>query len=496
MGVLSCLSAWVSIVRVKEKSHEQGLEFQGSSEVIMLLEILFAAVLGAIIYVFLIKKKEDIIVEMGDGWWNKGLKPDFEEDATIYPFRVETSEAEINYLHRRLEEARYTESLEDCGFHYGFNVTYLKKVVSYWRNQFNWKKQVEVLNKFPQFKTKIEGLDVHFLHVKPSRLLEGQTAKPLMLVHGWPGSVYEFYKIIPLLTDPMSHGLNGNHIFEIICPSIPGYGFSEAPHKKGFNSVCAAHIFHKLMLRLGFCEFYVQGGDWGSAICTSLAQMAPSHVKGLHTNMAFVTFIGFKELLSILLAPYFPGLFGFQAEDIQGMFPLKTKIFERLLMESGYFHQQATKPDTSGCALNDSPVGLAAYILEKFAAWTDISAQHLEDGGLEKKFTLDDLLTNVMIYWVSGCIVPSMRFYKENVSLLFGRKSHAKLPKQVPAGIAVFPHEIAYVPRPWIQRKYVNIISFNYMPRGGHFAAFEEPELLAADIQQFVEKVEKGNTAK
>nr|XP_060610166.1 epoxide hydrolase 1 [Anolis sagrei ordinatus]XP_060610167.1 epoxide hydrolase 1 [Anolis sagrei ordinatus] len=462
----------------------------------MLLEILLAVVLGAIIYLTLIKKNEETPVEMEDGWWGKELKPDSEEDTTIHPFKVETSEADINYLHRRLEEVRYTEPLEDSCFHYGFNVTYLKKVVSYWRNQFDWKKQVEVLNKFPQFKTKIEGIDVHFLHIKPSQLGEGQSAKPLLLVHGWPGSVYEFYKIIPLLTDPVRHGLNGNHIFEVICPSIPGYGFSEAPHKKGFNSVCAAHVFSKLMLRLGFHEYYIQGGDWGSAICTNLAQIAPSHVKGLHINMPFVNSMGIKELLSILLGPYFPGLFGFQAEDVRGMFPFKTKILKTLLMESGYFHLQSTKPDTAGCALNDSPVGLAAYILEKFSTWTDISFQHLEDGGLEKKFTLDDLLTNVMIYWVSGCMVSSMRFYKENVGMLFTKDKHAALPVKVPTGIALFPHEVTYVPRSWVEKMHVNIVSFNHMPRGGHFAAFEEPELLAADIQQFVEKVEKGNTSK
>ncbi|KAJ7341018.1 hypothetical protein JRQ81_004667 [Phrynocephalus forsythii] len=459
----------------------------------MLLEILLAVVLGAVIYLFLTKKKEEAL-PVGDGWWGRGQKPDVEEDETIHSFKVETSEADINYLHRRLDEARFSEPLEDSNFHYGFNSTYLKKIVSYWRNQFSWKKQVEILNKFPQFKTKIEGIDVHFLHVKPSHLPEGQLAKPLLMVHGWPGSFYEFYRIIPLLTDPASHCLKSGLIFEIIAPSIPGYGFSEAPHKKDFDSVCAARVFYKLMRRLGFHEFYIQGGDWGSLVGTNLAQMAPSHVKGLHLNFVTVAPTGCKPLLSILLGQYFPRWFGFQPEDVKRLFPFVSKVLVNLWMEFGYFHIQATKPDTVGCGLNDSPVGLAAYILEKFSTWTDPSFRDLEDGGLEKKYSLDDLLTNVMIYWVSGCIVPSMRFYKETTG--GNRKKHEKLPVHVPTGIASFLHEILYIPRVWAQQKYINIVSFNYVPRGGHFAAFEEPELLADDIVQFVEKVEKGNVAK
>ncbi|XP_062981667.1 epoxide hydrolase 1 [Elgaria multicarinata webbii] len=461
----------------------------------MLLEVLLAAVLGAIIYLFLTKKKEETL-PMGDGWWGKGPKPESEEDATIHPFKVETSEAEINYLHRRLDEARFTEPLEGSYFHYGFNSTYLKKVIFYWRNQFDWKKQIEVLNQFPHFKTKIEGIDVHFLHVKPSHMPEGQTTKPLLMIHGWPSSIYEFYKIIPLLTDPLSHNLSGDHIFEIICPSIPGFGFSEAPHKRGFNSVCCARVFYKLMLRLGFREFYTQGGDWGAITAVNLAQIAPRHVKGLHINMTTVTTVGFKQLLSLLLGQYFPRLFGFQAEDVERMFPLKKKVFYKFLRETAYFHIQATKPDTIGYAFNDSPVGLAAYILEKFCVGTDPNYCYLEDGGLEKKFTLDDLLTIVMIYWVSGCITTSMRFYKENARIGRGVNKHEKVIVKVPTGVASFPNDPLNIPRSWLQQKCVNIISFNYMPRGGHQAALEEPELFTADFLQFVEKVEKGNIAK
>ncbi|KFV98027.1 Epoxide hydrolase 1, partial [Eurypyga helias] len=304
----------------------------------MLLEVFL--VLGAVIIYFLVSKKKEETLPFKEGWWGKGQKPVAEGDTTIRPFKVETTEEELS--------ARFTEPLENSCFQYGINSAYLRKVVSYWKNQFNWKKQVEVLNKYPQFKTKIQGIDIHFVHVKPPRLPEGQSAKPLLMVHGWPGSFYEFYKIIPLLTDPASHGLSDEHVFEVICPSIPGYGFSEAPHKKDFNSVSAASIFYELMLRLGFNEFYAQGGDWGWLICTNLAQIAPNHMKGLHLNLASVTNMGFIQLLSILLGRYLPGLFGFQDEDVRRMFPFLKKGLYRILSESGYAHIQATKPDTVG----------------------------------------------------------------------------------------------------------------------------------------------------
>ncbi|XP_075564611.1 epoxide hydrolase 1 isoform X4 [Pelecanus crispus] len=379
----------------------------------MLLEVFL--VLGTVIIYFLLSKKKEETLPFKEGWWGKGQKPDTEEDTTVRPFKVETTEEELSDLFRRLDQARFTEPLENSCFHYGTNSVYLRKVVSYWKNQFNWKKQVEVLNKYPQFKTKIQD----------------------------------------------------------------------------FNSVSAASVFYELMLRLGFNEFYAQGGDWGWLICTNLAQIAPNHMKGLHLNLVSVTNMGFTHLLSFLLGRYLPGLFGFQDEDVRRMFPFLKKMLYRILLESGYAHMQATKPDTVGCGLNDSPVGLAAYILEKFSTWTDIEFHNLEDGGIERKFNLDDLLTNIMIYWVSGCIVSSMRFYKENLQKGIGTQKHERLTVQVPTGIASFPNEVMHTPQAWAQKKYTNIVSFHFMPRGGHFAALEEPELLAEDILQFVGKVEK-----
>nr|XP_033795390.1 epoxide hydrolase 1-like isoform X2 [Geotrypetes seraphini] len=446
---------------------------------------------GGLLLYWLLRRKKVCAIEMGDGWWGPGLRNLHErEDISIRPFQIETSEEEIQDLYHRLDNARYTPPLEDAKFHYGFNSIYLRKVVSYWRNEFDWTKMVKILNQFPHFKTTIEGIEIHFIHVKPTDLRPDQKVIPLMMVHGWPGSVYEFYKIIPMLTDPSNYSLEQDTVFEVICPSIPGYGFSEASHKQGFNVIAAARIFHKLMQRLGFQTYYLQGGDWGSYIVSLMSQMKPESVKGLHLNFILISKGGLKMLLSLMLGAYLPWLVGFTCEDARRVFPYFENIYG-ILRESGYLHIQATKPDTAGCGLNDSPVGLAAYILEKFSTWTDPKFRDLENGGLERKYSLDDLLTNVMIYWVSKNIVSSMRFYKENFTRDFHRYPDPRIGIHVPTGMAMFVNELTHTPRVWAKQLYKNIVTYSYMSRGGHFAAFEEPELLCKDIQQFVKKVEK-----
>ncbi|XP_056125246.1 epoxide hydrolase 1 [Rhinichthys klamathensis goyatoka] len=452
----------------------------------MYIELAVALGLGAVIALVFLKKRKNVL-KAQDGWWGVGACPQGPEDDSIRPFKVETTPEEIEDLHRRLDQTRSFPSLEDSQFNYGFNSKYLDKVVSYWRNDFSWSKQVDKLNKYPHFKTKIEGIDIHYVHVKPKNLPEGTRAVPLMMVHGWPGSFYEFYGIIPLLTEPVSPD---DIAFEVICPSIPGYGFSEAPHKKGFDSVCAAHIFNKLMKRLGFNQYYVQGGDWGWLITTNMTQLEPNAVKGLHVNFAPPAKPGLLMVLSILFGRRFPKLFGFNEHDVKRIFPCMEKLVVNAMKETGYMHIQSTKPDTAGRGLNDSPVGLAAYILEKFSTWTDPEFKKLEDGGLERKFSLDDLLTNVMIYWTSRCIISSMRFYKEN----FGKgldQPHAKLPVYVPTGVASFPNELMHTPKLWVTQKYRRLKTYTPMARGGHFAAMEEPQLLAEDVQNFVKIVEK-----
>ncbi|XP_068198461.1 epoxide hydrolase 1 [Antennarius striatus] len=452
----------------------------------MFTEVLVAVVIGGLI-LFLVQRSRSQVLKTEDGWWGVDAPPDGEEDGAIRPFKVTTSDEELEDLYRRIDQTRPVPSLEDSQFNYGFNSNYLKEVVTYWRNDFDWRRQVNKLNQYPHFKTNIEGIDIHYLHVKPKKVPDGTTAIPLIMVHGWPGSFYEFYGLIPLLTEPSNPD---DLVFEVVCPSIPGYGFSEAPHKKGFDSVCAARIFHKLMRRLGFQQFYAHGGDWGWLITTNMAQLEPKTVKGLHVNFAPPSKPGLPVLLSVMLGRRFPKLFGFSDMDIQRLFPPLEKLGVEMIKETGYMHIQATKPDTVGRGLNDSPVGLAAYILEKFSTWTDQNFRNLEDGGLTRKFSLDDLLTNVMIYWTSGCIVPSMRFYKENLSRgLY--PPHTKMQVYVPTGFACFPNELMHTPKLWVKQKYRKLLTFSAMARGGHFAAMEEPQLMAEDIQNFTKIVEK-----
>ncbi|XP_037230718.1 epoxide hydrolase 1-like [Falco rusticolus] len=250
--------------------------FECSQRNAVLVPVAALSVGGMLVY-WLRSRHKIKTIEMGNGWWGSDERPlKGKEDESICPFKIETSDKELEDLHRRLEQARYTPQLEGAAFRYGFNSIYLQKVVAFWRNQFDWRKQVEILNKYPHFRTTTEGIDIHFIHVKPSYVPHGRAVQPLLMVHGWPGSFYEFYKTIALLTEPAEHGLNeGDMVFEVICPSIPGYGFSEAPHQKGFDSKATARKFHKLMNRLGSKEYYLQGEDWGSLITTNMAQMLP-----------------------------------------------------------------------------------------------------------------------------------------------------------------------------------------------------------------------------
>ncbi|XP_041472191.1 epoxide hydrolase 1-like [Lytechinus variegatus] len=425
--------------------------------------------------------------DIGDEWWGRGL-PEVsgsKQDTSVRKFRVNVSDEVLNDLDARLRNTRFVDRVEDAAFRYGFDSDYMKQVQRYWLERYSWRDAEKRLNQFDQFLTNIEGIDVHFVHVKP-KLKPGQKAKPIIIVHGWPGSIYEFYKMIPMLTDPLSHGGSAEDIFEVICPSIPGYGFSEAPHKQGFAAYAAAGIFNKLMLRLGFDKYYVQGGDWGSIITLNMAIMYPSNVKGYHANMGAQS--NLKSFLYPILGQYLPSIFLPDKRDQERLLPVTDRMLD-LLQESGYMHIQATKPQTAGQGVNDSPIGLAAYILEKFSTWTIPQWRDLPDGGLTKSFTLDDLLTNVMIYWVNGNIASSMRLYKEELGGN-SRKYHEIYANLVPMGYASFPNELFYNIRAVTKHYNPNLMSFNYMPRGGHFAAFEEPQLLAEDIRQFVRKVE------
>ncbi|CAH1775151.1 unnamed protein product [Owenia fusiformis] len=431
------------------------------------------------------------VPEMKDEWWGKGPHPK-PDDKAILPFQVQVPESVIKDLGRRLNSTRYFTELEDVQFQFGFRMSYMRKVVQYWSTEYlpKWAMYEARLNKYPHFKTQIGGIMVHFLHIKP-KLKPGQTSKPLLLLHGWPGSVYEFYNMISILTDSTQ-----GDVFEIVAPSIPGYGWSEASHRKGLDQIAASRLFVRLMDRLGIDQFYVQGGDWGSLIARVISEMQPQKILGLHVNLFNVSPLRTpKAFFKQIIASYAPSLI----MDEKDLWKVSNGYFGTLLYvisETGYMHIQATKPDTAGFGLTDSPVGLAAYILEKFSTWSNKENRNAADGNLEKHFKIDDLLTNVMIYWTTNTITSSMRFYKE----LFQGDCFSltqRMLSTVPTALACFPHEIAPCPPKVLAKDmYINIVQYTDLPKGGHFGAFEQPEILAQDIRNFVKKIQDRQNSK
>ncbi|KAF7275877.1 hypothetical protein GWI33_011183, partial [Rhynchophorus ferrugineus] len=309
---------------------------------------------------------------------------------------------DIDDLKWRLEHTRPLQPpLEGIAQEYGMNTNLLKKVIEFWKTEYNWKERETFLNKYPQYKTKIQGLDIHYIHVKPENP-GNKKVLPLLIIHGWPGSVREFYDVIPIFTTAKD---DRDFVFEVIAPSIPGYGFSQAASKPGLSAAHVAIIMNNLMKRLGFASFYCQGGDFGAIILQNLCVLHPECILGYHTNMAYVSTP--LSYIKYVVCTLWPELI-VRAEHKDRVYPLLEKI-EHRIRETGYLHLQATKPDSLGVGMTDSPAGLAAYILEKFTTGTDRSWQQRPDGGLLEKFTYTDLLDNIMIYWWSGTATSSFR---------------------------------------------------------------------------------------
>lgn len=372
------------------------------------------------------------------------------------PFKIEISQEVLNDLQTRLAQTRWTDEPQDAGWSYGTNPAYLRELVNYWQNEYDWRKHEAELNKFPQFKTEIDGIGIHFIHVKG----KGLNPKPIILTHGWPDSFYRFYKVIPMLTDPASYGGDPNQSFDVIVPSVPGFGFSD---HVALNDDRTADLWVKLMREvLGYPSFVAAGGDMGTGITKSLANQYPDVVMAIH-----LTDVGYPN----------------GSEDWSTMSPAEQEFGQFIQQwwytEGAYNMMHSTKPQTLGYGLNDSPVGLASWIIEKFNTWSD------NKGNIENSFTKDELLTNIMIYWVTQTINTSIRTYLENARASYagpeGPESAQRV--EVPTGVASFPGE-APVPREWAERM-VNVQRFTKMPKGGHFAAMEEPELWVNDLRTF-----------
>jgi pimeloyl-ACP methyl ester carboxylesterase len=372
------------------------------------------------------------------------------------PFTIAIPDEVLADLRERLARTRLPGEVADSGWQYGTNLAYLKELIDYWRTRYNWRAHEREMNRFAQFKVDIDGCRVHFIH-EPGR---GPNPKPLLLVHGWPGSVYEFQRIIPMLTDPAAHGGDPRDSFTIIAPSLPGYGFSDDPGR-GMNVQRMARVFHELMTgALGYARFGAQGGDWGAAIVSGLGYDFPADLIGIHLNLVAVAMPADRR--------------GKELDDAEKRHLAQQEEWRR--EEMGYRWLHATKPQTLAYALNDSPAGLAAWIVEKFRTWSDCG------GDVERRFSKDQLLTNVTIYWATQTINSSMRLYYEQQHNPFRPAPGRRI--EVPAGAALFPAEIGRPPRAWAEHLY-NIKRWTEMPTGGHFAAMEEPAALAAELRAF-----------
>ena len=376
----------------------------------------------------------------------------------IEKFTINVPDNVLVDLKRRVEATRWPDEIENTGWDYGSNLAYIKSLTDYWKNGYDWRRQEAALNRLPQYRVALDGFHVHFVHVRG----KGPRPLPLIITHGWPGSFMEMVKIIPLLTDPVAHGGKAEDAFDVVVPSLPGYGFSDRPKDRGMDQNRIAALWARLMRELGYQRFGAQGGDWGSVISIVLGLEHSEHVIGIHLN-----YIAGRFLLG--------GTINQPQEDKVGSDYLN-ELRGWWDREGGYSHLQGTKPATLSYGLNDSPVGLAAWIVEKFRTWSDSL------GDLERVFTRDELLTNVMIYWVTETIHSSTRLYYESrrhpLSLSAANRVNC------PVAVAVFPGEIAMPPRALAERG-LNIARWTGMPRGGHFAAMEQPELLAQDVREF-----------
>uniref|UniRef100_A0A1I8P5N7 Epoxide hydrolase n=1 Tax=Stomoxys calcitrans TaxID=35570 RepID=A0A1I8P5N7_STOCA len=416
-------------------------------------------------------------------YWGPGNGADYKENVAVKPFDISVKPEIIQDLMSQLDRPlKLHEPLEGVAFEYGFNSNYLQKVIKYWRNDYlpKWSERESFLKKFNHFQTEIQGLKIHFMHIKPKNT-QGKKVLPLLLLHGWPGSVREFYDIIPLLTTPSE---KHDYVYEVVSPSLPGYGWSQASSKKGHGAAQMAVIMHNLMVRLGHNKFVIQGGDWGSMVGSHLAALFPESALAYHSNMCSNS--SPVSVLKMVFHSFIPSLF-YEKQHAKFFKPIG-ELFAHIMAESGYMHLQATKPDTIGTVLTHSPVGLATYLLEKFSVFTDGEFKHLADGGLTKRFTLDSLLDNVMIYYVTNSITTSQRLYAEQFS-----KSQMELQMDLvavtaPSGCARFLHDLAHSTDSQLKDKFVNMIHSTYYEDGGHFAAMEQPKVLYQDFQEFVKK--------
>jgi pimeloyl-ACP methyl ester carboxylesterase len=365
------------------------------------------------------------------------------QDAVIEPFRIEIPDAQLEDLHERLDRTRWPERETVDDWSQGIPLGYVRELCEHWRGAYDWRATEARLNEIPQFRTELDGLGIHFLHARSTH----QDAFPLVLTHGWPGSVVEFTKVI----EPLSQD------FHLVIPSLPGYGFSDKPTRPGWTTRRIAGAWGELMARLGYDRYGAHGGDWGSPITMHLAALDPEHVAGIHLTMPVVP----------------PAVIGQLGELTEPELAPLARFAEYQKTGSGYSKQQSTRPQTLGYGLVDSPSGQCAWIVEKFWAWTDC------DGHPENVLTKDELLDNVMLYWLPAAGASSARLYWESFT-------DTDLPQvSAPTGCSLFPKEIIRVPKRAAELQFSDLRRWRELDRGGHFAALEQPEVLVDELRSF-----------
>jgi pimeloyl-ACP methyl ester carboxylesterase len=377
----------------------------------------------------------------------------------VEPFRIDVPDAELDDLRQRLDVASWPERETVDDWSQGVPLDYMKELCAYWATGYDWRATEARLNGLPQFRAEIDGLGIHLLHVRSPH----PDALPLVITHGWPGSIVEFLKVIGPLTDPAAHGGDPADAFHVVCPSLPGYGFSDKPQRTGWGVERIAAAWAELMARLGYERYGAQGSDWGTSISARIGQSDPEHVVGIH--------------LTPPLAPPDPATFDDLTDRERGALASLQHAAE---WESGYSMEHSTRPQTIGYALADSPVALAAWIIEKFRAWTDC------DGHPENVLTRDELLDNLMLYWLPRTGASSARLYWESLKqvneLIAGPVRDLV---EAPTGCSIFPKELQRPSRRWAEQRFSDIRHWNELDRGGHFAAFEQPALFVDEVRSF-----------
>jgi pimeloyl-ACP methyl ester carboxylesterase len=381
------------------------------------------------------------------------------------PFAIAIPEETLADLRERLAQTRWSNDFANANWQYGTNLAYLKELVDYWRTHYDWRKHEREINTFSHYKTVIEGIPVHFIH-EPGK---GPSPMPIVLNHGWPWTFWDLHKVIRPLADPAAFGGDPADAFSVVVPSLPGYGFSTPLTTPGINYWRTADLWVALMQDvLGYRRFAAQGGDWGAAIAAQLGHKYADRLIGLHLHL-MLPLNAFSAPLTAILDPAQYG------PDEQGWYE---RSMHFLTAETGYVALQTTKPQTLAYGLNDSPAGLCAWILEKRRTWSDC------DGNVETRFTKDELLTAVTLYWVTQTFGTSARYYFEAAHNLW-QPSHGRTPVvEAPTGVAVFLKDVVLLPHRWAER-YYNLQRWTVMPSGGHFASMEEPARLVEEIRAF-----------